>query len=566
MHLSHLFMVVRRRWYVPAVLALLGAVVAVLLPRSSSAEEISYYRATHTFLAEAESGLNLQQLAELVTIGAIPEEVAADLGRSRDSFFRDVDAAADPSVLTLSITAVATDPEEAEGLAEAHAAALLDHLAEEVEPAAEASLEEQQGHLAELESERAALEEQIAATSDPTALESLQDSLASTELEITGVMTELEGLEQTTAGAPLETIEAAAPVEIGREEFENRRAKASEGPRSDENVQPSEAEEFGIPSEGGGLSTPLRAGLGALGGLALGVVVLVAADRLDTRIRTKAEAEQSFRLPVLAEVPPLGEPEISGRTITAADAPLSVVAEAYRGVHTSVLSVMSVAAAENGNSASADGGLVVMVVSAGPEEGKTTSVANLGAIFAESGASTLVFNADYRRPRLQQFFPGSHVEVTGQELGGLGGGRAIETGIEGVKLVTGIGEGQKDPNPAAVVTAQRKVIELARKYFDVVIVDTAPLLVTNDAARLMGDVDAVLVVGKGGLTTREQARAASDLLERLGAPAVGVILTNATEAVGRHYGYYYGYTSESGNAEVAKTRKRARAKAPSTAL
>ncbi len=248
-------------------------------------------------------------------------------------------------------------------------------------------------------------------------------------------------------------------------------------------------------------------GLGALGGIALGVIVLAAADRLDSRIRTKEEAEQSFRLPVLAEVPPLEEGERSGHHITVAESPLSVVAEAYRGVQTSVLSVMRVATSENGESQAEDGGMVVMVVSAGPEEGKTTSVANLGAVFAEGGSSTLVFNADYRRPRLQQFFPGSRVEVTTKELGGLGGGRAVETGIEGVKLVTGIGEGQKDPNPAAVVSAQRKVIELARRYFEVVIVDTAPLLVTNDAARLIGDVDVVLVVGRAGMTTREQARA-----------------------------------------------------------
>ena len=121
--------------------------------------------------------------------------------------------------------------------------------------------------------------------------------------------------------------------------------------------------------------------------------------------------------------------------------------------------------------------LVVMVTSASPGEGKTTTTANLAAVFAEAGSSVLVVNCDFRRPTIHQYF-GVDDEPR----------RVHETTIPGVKIVTNV---LADPgsNPAQVVAAQRQVVAAARGRFDVILLDTAPLLTANDAVELVGSAD-----------------------------------------------------------------------------
>src|SRR5262249_34028899 len=117
---------------------------------------------------------------------------------------------------------------------------------------------------------------------------------------------------------------------------------------------------------------------------------------------------------------------------------------------------------------------VVMVASGAPGEGKTSTTANLAAVFAEAGASVLAVNCDFRRPALHDFF-GVPDEPR----------RVHETSIPGVKVVTNV---LTDPaaNPSQVIAAQRQVVAAARGRFDVILLDTAPLLTANDAVEIVG--------------------------------------------------------------------------------
>jgi Mrp family chromosome partitioning ATPase len=90
-----------------------------------------------------------------------------------------------------------------------------------------------------------------------------------------------------------------------------------------------------------------------------------------------------------------------------------------------------------------------------------------------------------------------------------------------------------------VVGAQRKVIEVARRHFDVILLDTAPLLTTNDAVEVLSEADLVVVTCRYGRTKREQAELASELLERLSAPVVGVVFVESPDAPQAQYYYYY---------------------------
>ena len=155
------------------------------------------------------------------------------------------------------------------------------------------------------------------------------------------------------------------------------------------------------------------------------------------------------------------------------------------------------------------------MTSAGPSEGKTTTVANLAAMFAEADNSVLVINCDFRRPRLHRFLGGSDEPR-----------KVVQSEIDGVRMVNNV-LSNPNPNPAEVAAAQRQVVEAARGMFDVVILDTAPLLSTNDASEIMSSADVVVLVSQAGKTSKSSAARATEVLQRMEATVAGVALLGA---------------------------------------
>ncbi|HEY5154881.1 MAG TPA: CpsD/CapB family tyrosine-protein kinase, partial [Acidimicrobiales bacterium] len=185
----------------------------------------------------------------------------------------------------------------------------------------------------------------------------------------------------------------------------------------------------------------------------------------------------------------------------------------------------------------------VMVTSPGPGEGKTTTVSNLAAVLAEGGLSVLVVNCDFRRPRVQKYLIDEPEDGPDADLLGViastGQVRAVATKMPHVRLVTGIGEDDQDANPIEIVGIQKRLIAFARQHYDVVLLDTAPFLTTNDASELLADSDAVVLVVRCGKTRREAARRASELLFRLEAPLLGTVFTDSADAPSAEYYYHY---------------------------
>jgi Mrp family chromosome partitioning ATPase len=169
---------------------------------------------------------------------------------------------------------------------------------------------------------------------------------------------------------------------------------------------------------------------------------------------------------------------------------------------------------------------VVLVSSAGPSEGKTTTVANLATVFAEADYSVLVINCDFRRPRLHRYLGGSDEAR-----------KVVQSDIPGVRMVNNV-LSSPNANPAEVTAAQRRVVEAARGIFDIIILDTAPLLSTNDASELIGVADVVLLVARAGRTTKPAAARATEVLQRLEATVAGVALLGARYVPSSQYYYY----------------------------
>jgi capsular exopolysaccharide synthesis family protein len=172
------------------------------------------------------------------------------------------------------------------------------------------------------------------------------------------------------------------------------------------------------------------------------------------------------------------------------------------------------------------GRLVIMVTSASPREGKTNTSANLAAVFAEAGASVLIVNCDFRRPSIHRLLDVEDIPRTVQD-----------TNVPGVKVVTNV---SNDPNanPAQVISAQRQVIAAARQRFDVIILDTAPVLTANDAIEVVGSADLVLLIARSEVTTSDKAERTMEVLTRLEAPIGGIVLVASNEGSNDYYYYY----------------------------
>lgn len=180
-----------------------------------------------------------------------------------------------------------------------------------------------------------------------------------------------------------------------------------------------------------------------------------------------------------------------------------------------------------------------MVSSAGPGEGKSTAVANLAASFARAGDSVLVLDFDLHRPEVHRYLgvPDSPRlwQTTGLPVGVSAlDALATPSRIAGVRMVRGWLTADDGTD---VVDHGHSLVAAARQLADVVIIDTPPTVATNEASVLLPVVDAVLVVCRVGRTTTEAALRMSELMARLGAAVLGIVLVGVPQPVGswRYY-------------------------------
>ncbi|KGK91250.1 capsular biosynthesis protein [Desulfosporosinus sp. HMP52] len=187
----------------------------------------------------------------------------------------------------------------------------------------------------------------------------------------------------------------------------------------------------------------------------------------------------------------------------------------------------------------------IMITSSGPREGKSTTVANLAVSIAQSGKTVLVIDADLRNPTQHKLF----------ELGNFEGLSTFlvqdeqnkdfikETEVPGVKVLTG---GPIPPNPAELVGSQRmkRLIEEVSEQFDMVLIDTPPIIAVTDAAVLAQEVDGVILVLASGEVNKEYAQRAKDQLDKVGAKILGAVINKADMKTSEYYYYYYYHGSD----------------------
>lgn len=310
-----------------------------------------------------------------------------------------------------------------------------------------------------------------------------------------------------------------------------------------------------IPSAdaGGGFVIPPgrgpRTAIATLLGLLFGLGVALLLDRLDSRLRTRGEIHSALRMPIIAEVPRLKRSQRNRTTIAVVEDPLSIYSDAYRAARTALThtagQVMpgdySPRRSVTELPTPSTTGRLVLITSAHASEGKTTSVANLAASFAETGQQVLVLDADLRSPDVHHIFDvpqGAGISDFLSDSGGASLETVVRpTSVPGVRIITA---GTSLANPASLASRMGHLLDEARGMADIVLVDTAPLLEASDVFDILPMVDTLMLVVRSGRLTEPSGNRVAELVGRFQVPVSGVILIGAPAKRGDAYGYGYG--------------------------
>jgi polysaccharide biosynthesis transport protein len=284
-------------------------------------------------------------------------------------------------------------------------------------------------------------------------------------------------------------------------------------------------------------------------GLCTGVSLAFFQEAMDNTVRTPEQAQIISGLPSLGMIP-MGSRSIMGSSkqklalasskeaveLVTQARPQSQMAESYRALRTSLL-LTSVGAPPK----------TILVTSALPQEGKTTTSINCAIALAQKGSRVLLIDADLRRPSIHKTFGmGSKAGLSNV----LTGNASLEQSIIGSPFLPSLfvlPAGTPPPNPAELLASAniRELLAQLQQQYDHIVIDTPPALSVTDAVVLSPKADAVVLVIRAGQTTKQALRRSRDLLLQVNARVAGVLL-NAVDLNSPDYYYYYEYQGKYG--------------------
>ncbi|HBE95635.1 MAG TPA: hypothetical protein DDW68_00510 [Verrucomicrobiales bacterium] len=264
--------------------------------------------------------------------------------------------------------------------------------------------------------------------------------------------------------------------------------------------------------------------LGAGVGLIFGIGIAFLLEHLDTSVKSLEDVERYLQVPVLAVIP-------KDVGVLHKQSGMSPDAEAYRILRTNI---------EFNRKNPEDNSITV--VSGGAGEGKSTTLVNLAYVCSQGGYTTLMVDADLRRPRLHSFF-----DINNSV--GLTNYLTTDLALEDVILQTPVDNlyflpsGILPADAAGILNSRRmsELLQDVKQRFDLVLVDSPPILGVSDAAVLASEVDLTMVVVQHRKLPRNMLLRVKQAVENVGGQVIGVVLNNVDVRSDSQYQYYTSY-------------------------
>lgn len=281
-----------------------------------------------------------------------------------------------------------------------------------------------------------------------------------------------------------------------------------------------------VPTTPIGPNIGLNVLLAGLIGFILSTAMAFLFEYLDDTIKSSDDVERSLNLTTVGLIAPISNKKAS-RLVTLSE-PRSLITEAYRVLRTNI----QFAGLDKPISK-------ILITSAGPTEGKSVTAANLSIVMAQAGFKTVLIDGDLRKPSQHRLFEvANDFGLTNCLLSHANpDGFLRQTRVEGLKLLT---TGALPPNPAEILgsASMQALLDKLGSDYQVIVIDSPPILPVADAAILTRHTDGVLLVIDANRTRPDAPRRAINVITNAGGRIIGVVL-NRVNPRGGGYAYYY---------------------------